>query len=39
MTAEAHTDSDENEALHRIAAVLHQEASIRKVKPIYKEFT
>lgn len=37
MAAEGHTDGDETEALHTIAAVLHHEASIRKVKPIYKD--
>lgn len=39
MEAERHPDSDEKEALHTIGAVLHQEASIRKVKPIYKDIT
>ncbi|XP_037501208.1 uncharacterized protein K02A2.6-like [Rhipicephalus sanguineus] len=34
--AEDCTTSDDNEALYTIEAVLHQEASIRKVKPIYK---
>ncbi|KAK8758271.1 hypothetical protein V5799_004097 [Amblyomma americanum] len=37
MAAAGDTSSDDSEALYTIAAVLHQEASIRKVRPIYKD--
>ncbi|KAK8771294.1 hypothetical protein V5799_025462 [Amblyomma americanum] len=37
MAAAGDTSSDDSEALYTIAAVLHQEASIRKVRLIYKD--
>lgn len=36
MTAQDCATSDDSEALYTIEAVLHQESSIRKVKPIYR---
>nr|XP_050036503.1 uncharacterized protein K02A2.6-like [Dermacentor andersoni] len=39
MAAGEDTSSDDNDALHTITAVLHHAASIRKVRPIYKDIS